>query len=414
MSPSVPSRGVMGFLFSSYYHTQFIIMANFSFSNARPNALSSSAVSATAAAIAASKYQEFPVDQSRAPFRLKLSDVLPGTLSSTKMVFHTAGDLGGIKTPQDQQIVANKMEHQFHEVTKKEDKPLFFYQLGDVVYYYGAESQYLSQFFEPYDHYPAPILGIPGNHDGDVDPTNPAPSLEAFIKVFCDKSPRVLPIAGDSIRTTMVQPNPYWTLQSPLANIIGLYTNVPEKGEVRTDQREWFIRELRKANTERSRKALIVALHHPVFSVDKHHGSSSKMKALLDDAFEEAKVWPDLILSGHVHNYQRFTREYQDGTQIPYVVAGAGGYWHLHAVDSKVDPIYVPTNEYFAEDGVTFEEFCDDRHGFMRITIENNNGKRTLTGEYFTVPRLHESWSAPATLYDRFTVDLKKNKVHNK
>jgi len=361
------------------------------------------------------KYQDFLIDESRSPFRLDLKDVLRSELNDlNKLVFHTAGDLGGVRTPQDQQIVADKMEKQFREAVKAEDRPLFFYHLGDVVYYHGEESQYSNQFFEPYIHYPAPIMGIPGNHDGDVDPTNPAPSLAAFLKVFCDTQPRKLDIAGEAARTSMIQPNPYWTLMTPLANIIGLYTNVPDHGEVKEPQRSWFVNELKEAQKQRTTKALIVSLHHPVFSVDKHHGASGKMKELLDGVFEEANVWPDLILSGHVHNYQRFTREYDDGTQIPYIVAGAGGYWHLHAVDSKAAPIYVPSLDFFTDDGITFEEFCDDRHGFLRITIEKTQSERVLVGEYFTVPRLHESWSAPAELYDRFVVDLNANKVMNK
>jgi acid phosphatase type 7 len=48
--------------------------------------------------------------------------------------------------------------------------PTFFYHLGDVVYYNGQITDYYSQFYEPYNHYNVPILGIPGNHDGDPQP----------------------------------------------------------------------------------------------------------------------------------------------------------------------------------------------------------------------------------------------------
>ena len=44
--------------------------------------------------------------------------------------------------------------------------PSFFYHLGDVVYNFGEAAYYYDQFYEPYRNYPAPILGIPGNHDG--------------------------------------------------------------------------------------------------------------------------------------------------------------------------------------------------------------------------------------------------------
>ena len=362
---------------------------SFSFSNVRP-AQSNNFIGK---GYDNSPYQDFTPDPAKYPFRLDIKDVLGEGLSDTKMIFHTVGDTGGIKIPSDQQIVANKMDEQFS--AGQTDNPLFFYHLGDVVYYYGEEGNYNSQFFEPYINYPAPILAIAGNHDGDVDPTDPNPpvSLKAFNEVFCSNSPTHLPIAGDSSRTTMIQPNVYWTLETPLANIIGLYCNVTQHGEIRQDQIDWFKKELQNAAVQRDKKAVIVALHYPAYSVDKNHGSSGEMQKVLDEAFADTNIYPDLILSGHVHNYQRFTRAVNDGAQLPYIVAGAGGYWNLHKVGTKADPVYVPNDSFF--DGVVMEEYCDDRFGFLRITIEKSGNKRSLVGEYFTVPRSQESWSAP-------------------
>jgi acid phosphatase type 7 len=358
-----------------------------------------------------SKFQPLPAPSGASPYRLNLEDVIGKVTNKNKMVFQTCGDTGGVKHPQAQQNVKSKMEEQFYN-DSKEDNPLFFYHLGDVVYFYGEKGEYNNQFFDPYMYYPAPILAIPGNHDGDIDPTDSTPptSLDAFVKVFCDTKPTKLDIAGDAERTSMIQPNVYWTLQTPMANIIGLYTNVPEHGEIDDDQKQWFYGELKNAQKERKEKAIIVALHHPVFSVDHHHGSSGVMKEFLDTAFDKTGVIPDLILTAHVHNYQRFTRD-MNGHELPYIVAGAGGYWHLHTVDSKADPIYVPNSDLI--DGVVMEEFCDDRHGFLRISLENNNGKRTLIGEYFTVPRSTESSKDPAEMYDYFRIDLKTNKISN-
>jgi hypothetical protein len=45
--------------------------------------------------------------------------------------------------------------------------PSFLYDLGDVIYKFGEASEYYSQFYEPYAHYPAPIFAIPGNKDGE-------------------------------------------------------------------------------------------------------------------------------------------------------------------------------------------------------------------------------------------------------
>jgi hypothetical protein len=54
------------------------------------------------------------------------------------------------------------------------------------------------------------------------------------------------------------------------------------------------------------------------------------MLADLDSAFTETGILPDLVLSGHAHNYQRFTRIVTDKAgatlEIPFIVAGNGGH----------------------------------------------------------------------------------------
>ena len=37
-------------------------------------------------------------------------------------------------------------------------------------------------------------------------------------------------------------------------------------------------------------------------------------------------MYPDVVLSGHAHLYQRFTRNGPGSRQIPYIVAGNGGF----------------------------------------------------------------------------------------
>lgn len=54
-----------------------------------------------------------------------------------------------------------------------------------------------------------------------------------------------------------------------------------------------------------------------------------------DTACNGAGLWPDAILSGHAHLYQRFTRNV--GSQmIPYIVSGSGGY------NAKAGPQKIP------------------------------------------------------------------------
>jgi 3',5'-cyclic AMP phosphodiesterase CpdA len=90
---------------------------------------------------------------------------------------------------------------------------------------------------------------------------------------------------------------------------------------VEADQAEWLTGELAAAPND---KALIVALHHPPYSGDAHHSSSIAMRTLLDEAFAASGRTPNLVLSGHVHNYQRWSVQQGDGS-LTYVVAGAGG-----------------------------------------------------------------------------------------
>jgi hypothetical protein len=77
-----------------------------------------------------------------------------------RLVFHLTGDVGGVKAPQSQHLVATTMEHDFGGPGPV---PSFLYLVGDVVYFYGETSQYYSQFYEPYVDYPAPIFAVPGN-----------------------------------------------------------------------------------------------------------------------------------------------------------------------------------------------------------------------------------------------------------
>lgn len=116
------------------------------------------------------------------------------------------------------------------------------------------------------------------------------------------------------MRTAMIQPNVYWTLLTPFATIIGLYTNVPEGGVVEPDQQAWLAGELRDADAA---LPVIVALHHPPFSLDTHHSGSSAMSKVLTQAASKAKRKPDLVCSGHVHNYQRFSITDAGGVLTP-------------------------------------------------------------------------------------------------
>ena len=186
--------------------------------------------------------------------------------------------------------------------------------------------------------YPAFIVSIPGNHDcqpdwsGMVRATLIKFRSTAGSRSLMSTNPQQLgsPTTGAG-RTQMDLPYVYWTFTTPLATIIGLFSNVGEtEGEIHRDQIAWFVGELQAADPN---LALIVAVHHPPYSGDIEHSGSSQVETVLFESFQTANRYPHLILSGHVHNYQRFTIVVQHANnntlQIPCVVAGAGGYTKL-------------------------------------------------------------------------------------
>jgi hypothetical protein len=105
------------------------------------------------------------------------------------------------------------------------------------------------------------------------------------------------PLAKDAPRVQLNLPNVYWTLVTPFATIVGVYTNVPEGGSIDSTQQQWVTNEFATAPTYR---ALILALHHPIYSFDVFHSRSSKMADVLENAIRDTGRVPNLVLSGHV------------------------------------------------------------------------------------------------------------------
>ncbi|MGY0037396.1 metallophosphoesterase family protein [Pedobacter sp. NJ-S-72] len=319
------------------------------------------------------------------------------------MVFQVAGDTGGLKSPTFQKLIAEEMGKQYHQAKNPADQPLFLYHVGDIVYHFGEADQYERQFFTPYKDYPSPIYAIAGNHDSDVNPNTKTPysSLYPFTSVFCGKVPRLVPFGTKLNRMSGIQPHVYWTLQTPLANIIGLHSNVPKFGVITEEQKIWFIEELKQAATEHADKAIIVCVHHAPYSADFNHSSSLPMINFMESCFEEAGVIPDLVLSGHVHNYQRFNKTYANGKTVPFIVCGAGGFDELHWLMESDDVMYTNKSELF--DTVTLENACTMQHGFLNLEIEKTDEGHQINGKYYAIP--HEGLKADedATLFEEFT-----------
>lgn len=320
-----------------------------------------------------------------------------------QIVFHSAGDTGATKARpglQDEYSVTDKMVADFDEKDAAA-VPQFFYHLGDVVYSFGEHIYYYDQFYDAFRNYPAPILGIPGNHDGLVTPVPPAPgqtrpvpgdpslSLSAFYANFCTARAEHSNDAVSISRTTMTQPGVYFTLEAPLVRILGIYSNMLENPGVISStvnpktgkaafpnipdvQLAYLEAALTRVKKEKFAGAVILAVHHPPYTFGKHVRSLVMLKEI-DAICDKVGVWPHAVLSGHAHNYQRYTRAIGK-RQIPYVVCGNGGHPPLErlTVDTTLrTPIAMPA---FAQpergDTVTLDNYDFKSFGYLRVVVD--------------------------------------------
>ena len=316
-----------------------------------------------------------------------MPDEAKAVQDSNMLVFHSVGDTGGIHGDDVEKAISNAMESQISAAKSGGGAPAFYYNLGDVVYYNGESNQYDNQFYEPYQYYSAPIFAIPGNHDGDTqvqrgDPIDTEPSLYGFMQNFCNMTSSY----QSPYRPTMTQPYVYWTYELPFATIIGLYSNVDGTLDARgtSEQQTWFQDQYTKADPE---KALIVAVHHPPYSLDVVHGGYPDIEVAIDRAMQATGRAPTAVFSGHVHSYQRFERDL-DANKVPYIIAGAGGYANraglMHKVEKGSDGGPLHSGFQTTHKDLKLAWHNDEQPGFLRATLDAN--KKTLTSEYFLVP----------------------------
>jgi hypothetical protein len=332
-------------------------------------------------------WRDLPPATGLPPYRMNLDTIIdPATLKAIekngKLVFHSVGDTGGVNTSTYIDGVTRFMECDYTHVPDAADRPSFFYHLGDVVYYDGEGANYWPEFYEPYLQYPGPIVAIPGNHDGDVNPSTGESSLQAFVRNFCSQSAVISTDNRDAPRRTMTQPNVFWTLNTPLVTIIGMYSNCPEGGQVGDTQKQWFISELKAATGS---LPIILAIHHPIYSAYGSHPGSTRLKSFLEECCAKAKRAPDVVLTGHVHDYQRFSASLYNKKNVPFIVAGAGGYNKRLHVLGKLFHDAKSANKLPVQiqgEPERLENFNDSDHGYLRVTVT----KKKIILDYVAVP----------------------------
>lgn len=332
------------------------------------------------------------------------------------MEFQATGDTGvGL---QDQKDVAMAMARDL-DPTHREKGPIFFLNLGDIIYGQGKKERYANSFYRPnLEYIQAPekhdgfILAIPGNHDGEVRTTDDRPSLSAYLENFCQPPGANAPMATTFGVTMPNQPGAYWWLDAPFLDLIGLYSNSKENDgmlgadDSDTHQQTWLGATLKKIATQRGqeRKALVMAVHHPPYSAGlQAHGSGHPGSPILlqqmDDACKAAGIWPDLVLSAHSHNYQRYMRRLKMAgitgpAEIPYCVLGGGG------ISLQPAPTGVGQHSQgSATDRVSFENALFS-HGYGRIAATGT----TVSCTFVSTDRTHRNE------FETVTIDLTSRK----
>jgi len=259
--------------------------------------------------------------------------------ASGQIVFHLMGD-SGVGTV-GQENVAEAMARDINDANH-ELGPSFLVHVGDVIYGPNKDATYADRFYRVYDHYNRLVFAVPGNHDGEVFPTTDPTTLAAFKTNFCSPAGSQPPLGKQFGLLMPTQPGPFWHLQAPFVDVVGLYSNADENfgvisnAKVGNRQKTWLqsrLQAIAKTRTGQNRKALVIAVHHPPYargfqaSGYGHPGNPEMLKDI-DDCCVAAGVLPDAVLAGHTHSYQHYVRTQSFKGQkhtIPYLIVGTGG-----------------------------------------------------------------------------------------
>ncbi len=388
-------------------------------------------------------------------------DVIAAINAAKCITFQMIGDSGAslARTFGAMIRVSDAVTADFH-TSVPANRPSFLYHLGDVVYNFGEAQYYYDQFYDPYRNYPAPILAIPGNHDSFVLPNTPTGDepLITFRRQFCNPQIVVTPEAGSLHRTAMTQPGVYFALDAPFVRIIGLFSNaledpgvissqtslsggaataakkkVSRKGTNGADktwpdvpdfQLAFLTAQLQNIKTSGYPGAVILTVHHPPFTYGtqkggstggKHYGSPL-MLAEIDNICKTVGVYPHAVISGHAHNYQRYTRSLTFAGKnytVPFVICGDSG----HNVDTlvkssfgstppepgdNIDVSYLDNSTVFTPTTLKLNKHDQKNSGYLRVSV---------TATQLTITFNPVSRTAAPTTPDTVTVDLATHTV---
>ena len=283
-----------------------------------------------------------------------------------------------------------------YQVSK--ETPDYIFIPGDIVYSKGRVSEYQQKFWPIYNADNAdPLVGAPllrstlftgvvGNHD-----SQPQPDFAAAADLFGFYRYWSLPLNGPVLSAGGKNTPHFKGNEDAQKSFLASAPNYPGMANYSFDYgtvhwtvidsntyvdfmdpefQDWLRNDL-KANAQA--KWRFVAFHHPPFNSSKAHFKEQRAR-VLSKIFEEGKA--DLVISGHVHNYQRsfpMTFEVEAGfelaghSEVPgkwtlgkgpiYLITGAGGAG-LYNVEQNGDP---SSFQSFTE------KFVSDTHSFTVV-----------------------------------------------
>ena len=366
------------------------------------------------------------------------SDVINAINAAKSITFHMIGDSGATAAAKytSEIKVADAVTNDFH-TSSAAHRPSFLFHLGDVVYNFGESLYYYDQFYEPYRNYPAPIIAIPGNHDSFILPGTAKGNepLTIFTRNFCGPSTVVTKEAGSLHRTCMTQPGVYFALDAPYVRILGLFSNALEdpgvissettKGKAKWPtvpdyQLDFLTAQLQQIKSTNYRGAVILAVHHPPFTYSpqvgasgggRHYGSPI-MLSEIDAICKQAGVYPHAVISGHAHNYQRYTRKlkFAGATySVPFVICGDSGHNVSPLTNAtfgkkvpepadNIDVTYMDKSSVFPGTDLMLNHHDQQNSGFLRVSVTAEQ----LTITFNPIPKAGGAPVKPDTV----TVDL--------
>ena len=97
------------------------------------------------------------------------------------------------------------------------------------------------------------------------------------------------------------------------------------------------------------------------------------MADAVQHAINDSRRVPNMVLTAHVHNYQRIEKELVKSGPTPFLVVGGGGYYHMH--DMNADP-----GVSDLDTGAKLMASEYKRHAYVILTADN----KTISGTLIT------------------------------